>query len=222
VAALYLQTHQNATPQQVRDALYAATTKGVVTGSNTTNNHLLYSPAAGFGGGGTPTNSAPVAAFTPNCTNLSCTFTDQSTDDNNSITSRSWNFGDGNTSTATNPQHTYATGGTYRVTLLVTDAGSLTNSVFHDVNVSAPTSPSATLTGSGTKTRGTWSTTINWSGFGAGVSSVDIYRNGSNAATRSATPSTFSESGKGGGTFVYKVCAQGSTTVCTNEVTITL
>src|SRR6185503_19655932 len=59
VAALYLQSHPTATPQQVRDALYAATTKGVVTGSSTTNNHLLYSPAAGFGGGGT-TNSPPT------------------------------------------------------------------------------------------------------------------------------------------------------------------
>lgn len=43
VAALYLQSNPGATPQQVRDALYANTTKGVVTSSKTTNNHLLYS-----------------------------------------------------------------------------------------------------------------------------------------------------------------------------------
>jgi subtilisin family serine protease len=43
VAALYLQTNPLATPQQVRDALFAATTKGVVTSSKTTNNHLLFS-----------------------------------------------------------------------------------------------------------------------------------------------------------------------------------
>src|SRR6185503_3929127 len=115
---------------------------------------------------------------------------DQSTDDHG-ITSRSWDFGDGGTSTATSPSHAYATGGTYRVTLLVTDAGGLTNSVFHDVNLSAPTPPSATLTGSGNKTKGTWTTTINWGGFGAEVSSVDIYRNGSKVATRSVAPSTF-------------------------------
>jgi len=42
VAALYLQTHSSATPAQVRDALFALTTKGVVKSSNTTNNHLLY------------------------------------------------------------------------------------------------------------------------------------------------------------------------------------
>jgi subtilisin family serine protease len=49
VAALYLQTNPKATPKQVRDGLYNATTKGVVTGSNTTNNNLLFSPPGGFG-----------------------------------------------------------------------------------------------------------------------------------------------------------------------------
>ncbi|MHB1096737.1 MAG: S8 family peptidase [Gemmatimonadaceae bacterium] len=42
VAALYLQGSPTATAQQVRDALYAATTKGVVTSSKTANNHLLF------------------------------------------------------------------------------------------------------------------------------------------------------------------------------------
>jgi len=42
VAALYLQSNPGATPQQVRDALYGNTTKGIVTNSRTANNHLLY------------------------------------------------------------------------------------------------------------------------------------------------------------------------------------
>lgn len=42
VAALYLQDNPGASPQQVRDALYANTTKGVVTSSKTANNHLLF------------------------------------------------------------------------------------------------------------------------------------------------------------------------------------
>ena len=42
VAALYLQGNTTATAAQVRDALYQATTKGVVTSSKTTNNHLLF------------------------------------------------------------------------------------------------------------------------------------------------------------------------------------
>ena len=56
VAALYLEAHPTASPSAVRDALYNATTKGVVTSSSTTNNHLLYSLFSGGGG------TAPTAA----------------------------------------------------------------------------------------------------------------------------------------------------------------
>ena len=38
-----------------------------------------------------------------------------------SIVSYEWNFGDGNTSTAMNPENTYSTAGTYTVTLKVID-----------------------------------------------------------------------------------------------------
>jgi aqualysin 1 len=43
VAALYLQTNTSASPSAVRTALFNNTTKGVVTSSKTTNNHLLFS-----------------------------------------------------------------------------------------------------------------------------------------------------------------------------------
>jgi subtilisin family serine protease len=42
VAALYLQTNPGADAQTVRDALYANTTKGIVSSSKTANNHLLF------------------------------------------------------------------------------------------------------------------------------------------------------------------------------------
>jgi subtilisin family serine protease len=42
VAALYLQSHSSETPTQVRNALYAATTKSIVKSAKTTNNNLLY------------------------------------------------------------------------------------------------------------------------------------------------------------------------------------
>jgi subtilisin family serine protease len=42
VAALYLQSNPGASPVTVRTALFNLTTKGVVTSSNTTNNHLLF------------------------------------------------------------------------------------------------------------------------------------------------------------------------------------
>jgi subtilisin family serine protease len=42
VAALYLQSNPAASAQDVRDALFTNTTKGIVTRSNTVNNHLLF------------------------------------------------------------------------------------------------------------------------------------------------------------------------------------
>ncbi len=41
-AALYLQGSPAAAPQQVRDGLYTLTTKGIVTGAQSANNHLLF------------------------------------------------------------------------------------------------------------------------------------------------------------------------------------
>jgi subtilisin family serine protease len=42
VAAQYLQSNPGASPSAVRTALYNGTTKGIVTSSSTTNNHLLF------------------------------------------------------------------------------------------------------------------------------------------------------------------------------------
>lgn len=69
-------------------------------------------------------SSAPFANFygtpTSGTAPLTVQFTDQST---GNITSRLWDFGDGQTSTATNPSHTYQNAGTYTVKLTVTGAG---------------------------------------------------------------------------------------------------
>jgi PKD repeat protein len=70
-----------------------------------------------------PDNIAPVALFSAVCSNLDCSFTDLSTDADGTIETWSWTFGDGSSSSSPNPQHTYAAGGTYLVTLVVTDDG---------------------------------------------------------------------------------------------------
>ena len=88
---------------------------------------------------GTPTaNNAPVANFTFTTSNLVASFTDSSTDADGTIASRSWNFGDSTTSTATNPGHTYAAAGTFTVSLTVTDNGGASNSTSKSVTVTAP------------------------------------------------------------------------------------
>jgi subtilase family serine protease len=75
--------------------------------------------AQAFSGGGGGSN--PVANFSCTASTLTISCTDSSTDSGGTITSHSWTFGDGGTSTATNPSHTYAAAGTYTVTETVTD-----------------------------------------------------------------------------------------------------
>ena len=65
-----------------------------------------------------PVNQPPVAAFSVACVDLTCSFTDGSTDDVG-VASWAWTFGDGASSAAQNPSHPYAGPGTYSVTLTV-------------------------------------------------------------------------------------------------------
>ncbi len=84
------------------------------------------------GGGG---NAVPVANFNASTSGLTASFTDTSTDSDGTIASRSWNFGDGGTSTLANPSRTYAASGTYTVALTVTDNASATNTLSKSVTV---------------------------------------------------------------------------------------
>ncbi|GAA0722890.1 PKD domain-containing protein [Dokdonella soli] len=67
------------------------------------------------------TGGTPTANFTFTTSGLTATFTDSSTDAGGTISSYSWTFGDGGTSTTASPSHTYAAAGTYSVTETVTD-----------------------------------------------------------------------------------------------------
>jgi PKD repeat protein len=87
----------------------------------------------------TAANVAPTAGFTHTTTDLTATLTDTSSDTDGSVVSWSWDFGEaGGTSTAQNPSHTYASAGTYTVTLTVMDDDGATNSTSQSVTVTAP------------------------------------------------------------------------------------
>lgn len=110
-------------------------------GSNTLtkNNYITISPSV------PSTPAPPVAAFSADRTTgtvpLTVAFTSNST---GSITSYAWTFGDGQTSTAQNPSHTYAGAGSYSVSLKVTGPGgnqTQTKSSYITVDAADPDPP---------------------------------------------------------------------------------
>ncbi len=106
--------------------------------SNDTGNCAISHAILTHGGG---TGGTPTANFSFTTSGLTATFTDSSTDAGGTIGTHSWTFGDGGTSTATSPSHTYAAAGTYSVTETVTDSvNSTTSSKTSSVTVSGTSS----------------------------------------------------------------------------------
>jgi PKD repeat protein len=120
--------------------------------------------ACGSGGGGNvtepPANTPPTANFGVTCEQLTCTFSDSSTDAEGSIKAWLWAFGDGNSDTTRNPVHAYAAAQSYSATLTVTDSGGATNSVTKPVNVQAPTADLTCTTARGAGGAATCSFTL--------------------------------------------------------------
>ncbi|MDD1694739.1 MAG: PKD domain-containing protein [Methanoregula sp.] len=95
----------------------------------------------------TSTSSAPDASFEATETTGSSPLTIQFIDtSNNAPTSWVWSFGDGGTSTAQNPSHTYVTAGTYTVTLTVTNSGGSSTETESDYITVEETEPVAAFT----------------------------------------------------------------------------
>jgi subtilisin family serine protease len=123
---------------------------------------VLFLNASLFGGSGlcneaSSANQPPVAGFTSSCADLSCTFTDTSTDGDGTLVAWNWDFGDGGTSSTRSPGHTFSAAGTYQVTLAVTDNDGAADTQASPVTVTAP-APAPTMTATiasfTTRTRG--------------------------------------------------------------------
>ncbi|MEL6613363.1 MAG: PKD domain-containing protein, partial [Bacteroidota bacterium] len=149
-----------------------------------------------FNGGGGPVNQDPNASFTVSCNDLTCDFTDTSSDPDGSIVSQDWDFGDGNGSSQADPIHIYASAGTYTVSLTVTDNEGATDTANRSVTVTTggggPDTVSPNLSGSiqGSQYEGTASDSdsgiasvvlrdatnldLDVDSFSAGASSVDF------------------------------------------------
>jgi PKD repeat protein len=80
--------------------------------------------------------SPPVASFTTDCNNLTCTFNASSSyDPDGNVASYAWNFGDGSTSSRVNVEHSYDNAGSFTVTLTVIDDNGLTDTTNNLVTV---------------------------------------------------------------------------------------
>ena len=132
---------QNPTHRYVQDGTYTARlTVTEADGDRDTRAHYITvqdtSPQVAF-------SAAPLSELQP----LTMVFTDGSSS-YDGIASWLWDFGDGTSSTARNPQHTYGRAGLYNVTLTVTDADGSRNSTWQALQVSvASTTVTVTLDG---------------------------------------------------------------------------
>lgn len=214
VAALYLQGNPTATPSAVGTAVINNATTGKVTSAGSGSpNLLLYSRLGGGGGGGS--NATPTASFTDSCTDLTCQFTDTSTDSDGTVVGWSWAFGDGGSSTLQNPSHSYAIAGSYTVSLTVTDDKGATGLTSKTVTVSAPSSGGITLSVSTRKVTGINFADLTWTG---GTAPYTIFFNGTQVASNVQSSPYTHQIGRGGGSATYRVCS-GST--CSANVTVT-
>ena len=85
-------------------------------------------------------NLVPTAMFTYECSNLSCSFNGSgSTDSDGSIVTYAWAFGDGATGSGVVVDHAYSVGGSYGVTLTVTDNDGGAASHSEELKIDGPT-----------------------------------------------------------------------------------
>jgi PKD repeat protein len=163
-------------------------------------------------------NAAPIAAFTVSCLQLSCRFTNGSTDSDGSVVAWKWAFGNGSTSTIANPSRTYAAGGTYNVTLEVTDDDGAVNQAARSITIT----PAIKLTATGRVDATRQYVTVTWSGANGSI--VELYRNRVPSLTLQEPNDgiyTYSRTLPGLSKYTFWICELGSTTMCSNEASVT-
>ncbi len=162
------------------------------------------------------TITAPVSGSTMKL-GTSVTFTGSASDqqDGNVSASLVWvSSKQGSIGTGGSFQRSNLQVGTHVVTATAIDSAQLTGSAQVTVTV-----VNITLTARAYKLKGVRKVDLTW---GGAIPPVDVYRN--NLRLTTTTNNGFytdTIAGKGGGSFGYKVCNSGSTTVCSNTVTVT-
>lgn len=158
----------------------------------------------------------PTADFVYDADSTKLRFNDRSTDDGLDIYQWHWDFGDGNTSTEQNPEHTYADEGSYQVTLTVTDRKGNTDSISKTIDVAGFTislAQQTRLDNGDVRLRFTF----------AGSDAIFIYFYRDDRYVRSVfntgdTTETLSNP-QVGSEFIYKMCDSKG---CTNDLTVSI
>ena len=111
-----------------------------------------------------PANNPPSAGFQQVVDGLTANLESTSTDPGGQIVSWAWNFGDNTTDTGEAVTHTYAAGGTYQVTLTVTDNGGATATSTQNVTVARRSTPNSAPVASFTSSAANLVLSVNGSG----------------------------------------------------------
>lgn len=193
--------------------------------------------------------TSPTVAFstdtTSACDNKTVTFTNSTTPGAGGAVSYLWDFGDGDSSTAVSPTHTYTSSGTYSVTLVVSNSNGCTSTLTKANYITVLPRPTAAFTASNTSSctapflvnftnSSSNATTYAWT-FGDGNSStatnpsntytttgtysVSLIANGINGCKDTLTRSSYIAIGQVNANFTSGPACQGAFTNFTNTST---
>jgi PKD repeat protein len=147
----------------------------------------------------------PIVSFTGNPTNGLVPLTVNFANTTSGATNYNWNFGDGNSSTAVNPAHTYTNAGTYTVVLTAVGAGGTNNLTRANyIVVTNPPPPTVSFTGS--PTNGPAPLTVNFANTTTGATNYSWSFGDGNVSVATNPSHTYTNAGS----YTVKLTAIGA------------